>query len=138
RNVTGVQTCALPISSRLMGPHFRDQSNCANMESQQSASRNGGKARASTARATRHRRQRQAIPFRNSADTRPIATASNVVNALTSRLFLSSVQFMENHSVSGTGVPPVRIVHRHTGETPVPLPDGLWRALFRLAHALGP
>src|SRR5712671_3595180 len=71
---------------------------------QEPVTRNGGKARAITAIPINHRRQRESRPFRNKADPKPSATASSAVSVLTSRLFLSRVQFIE---WSRTGVPPV-------------------------------
>src|SRR5207302_3094648 len=80
------------------------QPDCPNDVIQQSVVRNGGNASARTANAMKHRRQRRLSPFRNNADASPIAAARKAVNALTSRLFLSSVQFTQQ---SRTGVPPV-------------------------------
>ena len=62
--------------------------------SQQPVIKNGGNARPRTAPAIHHRRQRRASPARKSATKNPKTTASSVVSALTSRLFLSRVQFI--------------------------------------------
>src|SRR2546429_2683792 len=73
--------------------------------SQHPVTRNGGSARAITATARNQRRRRGSSPARNSAVKKPITVASSVVSALTSRLFLSSAQFISRISLLTIGRP---------------------------------
>src|SRR5580765_7666790 len=62
--------------------------------SQHPVTKNGGNANPTTAPPIHQRRQRHFSPARKSAAKNPNATASSVLSAATSRLFLISVQFM--------------------------------------------
>src|SRR6266571_1743918 len=111
--------------------------------SQQPATKNGGNARPTTAPPIHHRRQRRSSPARKSATINPNVSANSVVNALTSRLFLSSVQFMSNprhqkHSLESCRIRQCRepygsLLDGATGfPSPLPSPAGRgnrWRAI---------
>ena len=58
--------------------------------------RNGGRHNAATDTASHRARQRGSRPASHIAATRPSATESAVVTALTSRLFWSNVQFIQS------------------------------------------
>src|SRR5688572_278762 len=87
--------------------------------SQQPVTKNGGNPNPTTAPAIHQRRQRHFSPDRKSATKNPIATARSVVSALTSRLFLSSVQFIGRSSQEN----PLRFCRARLqiGQQPVPI-----------------